>query len=104
MASWTVPCSSSSLSISSASSDRAEPGVDRVEPIEQRPGRGDRLFNIAQHVRRRIERRLLRDKPDRGARRGRAVPIKSVSTPAMIRSSVLFPAPLPPSTPIFAPG
>ena len=28
----------------------------------------------------------------------------SVSTPAMIRSSVLLPEPLLPSTPIFAPG
>ena len=31
-------------------------------------------------------------------------PMKSVSTPAMIRSSVLLPAPLLPSTPILAPG
>ena len=30
-------------------------------------------------------------------------PMKSFSTPAMIRSSVLFPAPFRPNTPIFAP-
>jgi hypothetical protein len=31
-------------------------------------------------------------------------PRKSLSTPAMMRSKVLLPAPLLPSTPIFAPG
>ena len=35
---------------------------------------------------------------------GKASPAKSLSIPAMIRSSVLLPAPLAPSTPIFAPG
>ena len=35
---------------------------------------------------------------------GLAVPTKSLSTPAMILRSVLLPAPLPPSTPILAPG
>ena len=35
---------------------------------------------------------------------GRAVPRKSVSIPAMMRRSVLLPEPLPPITPILAPG
>ena len=35
---------------------------------------------------------------------GRASPWKSVSTPAMIRSTVDLPAPLRPSKPILAPG
>jgi len=35
---------------------------------------------------------------------GRASPSKSLSTPAMIRSTVDLPAPLSPSTPILAPG
>ena len=35
---------------------------------------------------------------------GLASPKKSLSTPAMIRSSVDFPAPFEPRTPIFAPG
>ena len=35
---------------------------------------------------------------------GLASPKKSLSTPAMMRSSVDFPAPFEPSTPIFAPG
>src|SRR5215467_10042238 len=35
---------------------------------------------------------------------GHASPRKSVSTPAMMRRSVLFPAPFAPSTPILAPG
>ncbi len=35
---------------------------------------------------------------------GRASPSCSVSTPAMMRSTVDFPAPLRPSRPIFAPG
>ncbi len=35
---------------------------------------------------------------------GRASPSKSVSTPAMIRSTVDLPAPLRPSRPILAPG
>ena len=35
---------------------------------------------------------------------GRASPMKSWSTPAMMRSSVLLPAPLEPRTPILAPG
>ena len=34
----------------------------------------------------------------------RAAPMKSLSTPAMIRSSVVLPDPLRPMTPIFAPG
>src|SRR5690606_40606915 len=34
----------------------------------------------------------------------RASPLKSVSTPAMMRSSVDLPEPFRPSTPIFAPG
>src|SRR5690554_802305 len=35
---------------------------------------------------------------------GRASPLNSLSTPAMIRSRVDLPAPLRPSTPILAPG
>ena len=35
---------------------------------------------------------------------GLAVPWKSLSTPAMILRSVLLPEPLPPRTPILAPG
>jgi hypothetical protein len=35
---------------------------------------------------------------------GRASPVKSVSTPAMIRSTVDLPAPFSPSRPILAPG
>ncbi len=35
---------------------------------------------------------------------GHASPRKSWSTPAMMRSSVLLPAPFAPSTPILAPG
>ena len=47
--------------------------------------------------------------PAAGSRRGRpavglASPMNSVSTPAMMRSSVLLPAPLGPRTPILAPG
>jgi hypothetical protein len=34
---------------------------------------------------------------------GNASPVKEVSSPAMMRSSELFPAPFKPSTPIFAP-
>jgi hypothetical protein len=33
-----------------------------------------------------------------------ASPMKSLSTPAMMRSSVLLPLPLEPTTPILAPG
>ena len=43
-------------------------------------------------------------KPTRVPSAGLASPKKSLSTPAMIRSSVDLPAPLPPRTPIFAPG
>ena len=35
---------------------------------------------------------------------GKASPAKSLSTPAMIRSSVDLPAPFKPRTPILAPG
>jgi hypothetical protein len=35
---------------------------------------------------------------------GKASPPKSLSSPAMMRSSVLLPAPLAPRTPILAPG
>ena len=52
-----------------------------------------------------IEPRLLRQEADADARpRGNASPVKSRSSPAMIRSRLLLPAPLAPSTPIFAPG
>jgi hypothetical protein len=43
-------------------------------------------------------------KPTRTPGVGRASPVNSVSTPAMMRSSVLLPAPFGPSTPILAPG
>ena len=43
-------------------------------------------------------------KPTRTPAVGAASPWNSRSTPAMIRSSVLLPAPFAPSTPIFAPG
>jgi hypothetical protein len=43
-------------------------------------------------------------KPTRTPGVGRASPTKSWSTPAMMRSSELLPAPFAPSTPIFAPG
>ena len=83
----------------------AEPGVDLVEP--RRGGRGS--------ARRRSRRCRARRGSGRasapGARSrsrsrgaGRAVPMKSVSIPAMIRKSVLLPEPLPPITPILAPG
>ena len=35
---------------------------------------------------------------------GRASPVKSVSTPAMMRSTVVLPEPFRPSRPILAPG
>ena len=47
---------------------------------------------------------LLLEQPDAGAGGELRLPRKSVSTPAMMRSSVDLPEPLSPSTPILAPG
>ena len=67
--------------------------------------RGHGILDIAAHVLVRVELRLLRHVAD-GEAVGSGGPRRRnhVSTPAMIRSSVLLPEPLRPSTPILAPG
>ena len=85
------------------SSESARPMISSKRSSE-RSRLGDRLLDVLEHGLRRVELRLLRQEADARARRpGTASPTKSLSTPAMMRSSVLLPAPFAPSTPIFAP-
>ena len=105
MRSCSFACSSSSAVISSSSSGSANFARDRLEAVQQRARLGDALLDVAEHVLGRVELRLLRQEADADARRPAAPRrVNSVSTPAMMRSSVLLPAPFAPSTPIFAPG
>jgi len=81
----------------------AELRADVLEPREQCPNLGDAFLDVAADVLAGIELGLLREVADPEARGGNASPRKSRSTPAMMRSNVDLPAPLAPSTPIFAP-
>ena len=82
----------------------AQPGVDLVEPVEVAPHRGHGLFDVAANVPAWVERRLLGHIADRDPRRRPRGADEVWSSPAMIRRSVLLPDPLPPMTPILAPG
>ena len=81
----------------------AEPRVHLVVAREQRLDRRHPLLDVAEHGLRRIEPRLLREKADRDAGGRKRLAEKVVSSPAMMRSSELLPAPFSPSTPILAP-
>ena len=81
-----------------------EGGRDRVEAVEQVAQLADAVLDVAAHVLRRVELRLLREVPDGRPGRSSAMPPDGSSRPAMMRSSVDLPAPFGPSTPIFAPG
>jgi hypothetical protein len=79
--------------------------ADLVEAPQQVALVLDRLLDVAAHVERGVELRLLRQVADaRALGIAQASPLKSLSSPAMMRSSELLPLPLEPTTPIFAPG
>ena len=82
----------------------AELGVDLIELVEQGPGPGHALLDVAEHVLGRIELRLLGEIADRGPLGGPGLAGEVGVWPAMILSSVLLPAPFRPTTPILAPG
>ena len=77
---------------------------DRVEAIEQVAQRPDAVLDVSANVFGGIEVGLCGSQPTVAPAASSALPLEGSSTPAMIRSSVDFPAPLGPSTPIFAPG
>jgi len=81
--------------------------VGGIDFIETRLCLGDfaeAFFDIAPDVLGGIELGFLWQETDLDAGLRRASPSNSVSSPAIIRSSVDFPAPFRPSTPILAPG
>ena len=83
----------------------AQPGVDLVEPVEQAANVRHGLLDVAADVLARVERRLLRHIADRDPRRRPRGADEIVVEPGHDpSSSVLLPDPLPPMTPILAPG
>ena len=79
-------------------------GSQLVEAVEQRLRLRDAVLDVPPHVLGLVELWLLLEHPDARPGASAASPRYSWSIPAMILSSVDFPEPLYPRTPIFAPG
>lgn len=77
---------------------------DLVEAVELAHGLGGAVLHVLQHGLGLVQRRLLEEHADGVARERNASPFDGCSRPAMIFSTVDLPAPLGPTTPIFAPG
>ncbi len=77
---------------------------DRVVFGQQRLELRHAVLDVAAHVLAGVELRFLRQEADLDAFLRPRFAVDRVSMPAMIRSSVDFPDPFKPSTPIFAPG
>ena len=80
-----------------------ERGGDHVEAVEEVAELADAVLDVAAHVLLGIEPGSCDRKPTVAFGSSSATPEDGSSRPAMIRSSVDLPAPLGPSTPIFAP-
>ena len=94
------PCSARRASKSASGSAKA--AEIEVEAIEQVAQRLDAVLDVAADVLGGIEVGLLRGRRRSLRPQARRCRSRSASTPAMITSSVDFPAPFGPSTPIFA--